>query len=231
MQSTAVKRNGLADQVIDRLRGLITKGAYKVGDRLPTEADLSSLFRVGRSTIREAMRVLSNRGIVNVKHGDGTFVASKAHASFEERLERSLLADIYEARLALEMALSELAARRRTAREVTAMRRYLKQREQAAYAGDVQRYADADFAFHLEVAKAAKSPALFGVYESFIQTVRPQLINATDTNYVRSEKDTLHAELCDAIAAGDLAETRRLVRRHLERSRKDIANRLRTRHE
>ena len=228
MRNTAVKRNGLADQVIERVSALVARGTYRVGDRLPAEAELSKLFRVGRSTIREAMRVLSNRGIVSVRHGDGTYVAARTmRESFEERLGRAVLTDVYEARLALEMALSELAARRRTAADVKTMRRYLKQRDQAGRAGDVGRYADADFAFHLAVAKAAKSPALFDVYESFVQTVRPLLVKATDAQYVRSEKDALHAELCDAIAAGDVAEARRVVRQHLARSRKDIAKRLR----
>jgi GntR family transcriptional repressor for pyruvate dehydrogenase complex len=227
MRASSVKRSGLADQVIAQIRALVANGTYKVGDRLPAEPQLSDMFDVGRSTIREAIRVLSNRGIVDVRHGDGTYVAARAsRESFEERLGRAALKDIYEARLFLELALAELAARRRTAKDVAIMRKCLKQRAEAIRTGNVSRYANADFAFHLAVAKAARSPALFGVYESFVQTVRPLLIGATTPEYIRDEGDKLHHELCGAIARSDVNETRRLVRSHLTTSLRAIGKRL-----
>lgn len=218
-----IKRNGLAAQMIEQVRGLVANGTYRVGDRLPSEGELGALFGVGRSTVREAMRVLANRGLIDVRHGEGTFVASSTLAeSFEERIGRAALHDIYEVRLLLEEALSELATQRRDARDVAAMRACLKKRAQAIRAGDVERYAEADFAFHLAVAKAAKNAALFDMYESFVATVRPVLAAATTPEYVRDEKDRLHAALCEAIAAGNIAATRRLVRRHLETSLKRL---------
>jgi DNA-binding FadR family transcriptional regulator len=218
-----IKRNGLADQVIQQVRGLVADGTYHIGDRLPSEGELGALFGVGRSTVREAMRVLASRGLVDVRHGEGTFVASATlHESFEERLGRAALHEIYEVRLFLELALSELATQRRDARDIAAMRACLKKRAQAIRAGDVERYAEADFAFHLAVAKAAKNAALFDMYESFVATVRPVLAAATTPEYVRDEKDRLHAALCEAIAAGNIAATRRLVRRHLETSLKRL---------
>jgi DNA-binding FadR family transcriptional regulator len=186
---------------------------------MPSEAELSELFRVGRSTIREAMRVLSNRGLIQIRHGEGTFVASRmAQESFEERLGRAVLTDIYEARLFLELALAELAVRRRDAKDIAAMRKHLKKRAQAGSVGNVAGYAEADFAFHLAIARAAKSTALFDVYESFVQTVQPVLSAAITSIYIRAEDDRLHAALCQAIANGNMADARRLVRSHLEKS-------------
>jgi DNA-binding FadR family transcriptional regulator len=218
-----IKRSGLADQVIERIRGLVADGTYRVGDRLPSEGELGALFGVGRSTVREAVRVLASRGLVDVRHGEGTFVASYTlRESFEERLGRAALHDIYEVRLFLELALSELATQRRDARDIAAMRACLKKRAQAIRAGDVARYAEADFAFHLAVAKAAKNDALFDVYESFVRTVQPLLTAATTPEYIRAESDDLHAALCEAIAAGNETATRRLVRRHLKTSLKGL---------
>jgi GntR family transcriptional regulator, transcriptional repressor for pyruvate dehydrogenase complex len=223
MHSSPIKRSGLTDQVIDRIRALVAKGTYRVGDRLPPEGELCVLFGVGRSTIREAMRVLANRGMVDVRHGEGTFVAAQAiHESLEERLGRAALADIYEARLFLELPLAELAAQRRDARDIAAMRASLKKRAQAIRAGDVARYAEADFAFHLAVARAAKSSALRDVYASFVAIAQPLMAAAVTPDYVRNENDSLHASLCEAIAKGDVAETRRLVRSHLKKSLKDV---------
>lgn len=230
MQVRTLKRSGLADQVIAQIKELVARGTYGIGDRLPPEGELSEMFGVGRSTIREAMRVLSNRGLVDVRHGEGTFVASRSvRESLEERLARAVLSDIYEARRYLELALAELAAQRRNAKDVAAMRKALKQREKAARAGDVAAYIEADFAFHLAVARAAKSPALFDVYESFVQTVRPPLTKAVTPKFIKTEDDRLHGELCAAIEEGDVTETRRLVRLHLNASLKEIGGRPATR--
>jgi DNA-binding FadR family transcriptional regulator len=196
-----VRRNGLADQVIDRVRTLIGNGTYRVGDRLPAEAALCEVFGVGRSTLREAMRALANRGLVDVRHGGGTFIAAVPRESLEERLDRAELAEIYEARLHLELPLAVLASERRDTRDVS-----------------VARYIEADFAFHRAVAKAAKNAALCGVYESFIQAVEARLTGAVTPEYLRAEDDHLHDELCEAIARADSNATRRLVTAHLKAS-------------
>ncbi len=215
-----VQRNSLAQQVVDRVRALIADGTYPIGERLPAEGPLGEAFGVGRSTLREAMRVLASRGIVDVRHGDGTFVAAGAlHEPLEERLGRAKLRDLYEARLVLELPLAELAAARRTARDLAVMRKALKARAVAAKTGDVDAYGDADFDFHLAIARAAKNAALFDLYASFVDVAKPALRTMIDARYIQNERDTLHAALCEAIAAGDASKVRKLVRSHLHGSR------------
>lgn len=202
-------------------------GTYRVGDRLPPEAELCRLFGVGRSTIREAMRVLANRGLVDIRHGEGTFVASRAlNQSFEERLERAELEDIYEARRLIERPMAELAAQRRDARDIAAMRKALRNRTRAIALDQVEAYTESDFAFHVAVARATKNAALIGVYESFVNVVRPMLGSLMTAEYMAAENDELHAQLCEAIALGDVTATKRLVLSHLRKSRKDFGKRL-----
>jgi GntR family transcriptional regulator, transcriptional repressor for pyruvate dehydrogenase complex len=218
-----VKRDSLAQQVVERLRALIGDGTYAIGERLPPEGPLGEALGVGRSTLREAMRVLSSRGIVDVRHGEGTFVAEGAlRETFEERLGRAALNDLYEARLLLELPLAELAATRRTARDVAAMRKALKLRSAAAKRGDVDAYGNADFSFHLAVARAAKNAALYDMYASFVEVAKPVLNATIDASYIRNEHDTLHEALCDAISEGQLPKVRKLVRSHLHASRESI---------
>lgn len=220
-------RNSLADQVIEHVRALIAEGTYEVGSKLPPEAELSTMFGVGRSTIREAMRVLANRGLVSIKHGEGTFVTSVAfHESFEERLRRSKLGSIYEARQFLELPLAELAARRRDAKDIAAMRKCLKNRLKAIKIGDVELYAKADFDFHMAVASAAKNEALYGIYASFVEAVLPLLKTTITPDYIASENDPLHDALLEAIIEGNVTKTRRLVNEHLAKSLSGIAGRV-----
>jgi GntR family transcriptional repressor for pyruvate dehydrogenase complex len=222
-----VRRSGLADQVIENLRALIGGGTYRIGDRLPPEADLCTMFGVGRSTLREAMRVLANRGMVDVRHGGGTFVAAMVpRESFEERIGRAALEDVYEARLLLELPLAELAAQRRDARDVAAMRAALRKRARAIRAADVALYTEADFAFHRAIAKAAKNAALLGIYDAFLQVVKPQFETAVSPDYLIAEKDRMHDDLCDAIAMRDVRAVRRLVTSHLRGSLEGISAQL-----
>lgn len=65
------------EQAVGQIRAAILSGQYKPGERLPTEADLSSVLGVGRSTVREAIRVLEAEGLVDSRRGAGTFVAQK----------------------------------------------------------------------------------------------------------------------------------------------------------
>jgi DNA-binding FadR family transcriptional regulator len=227
MSSLAVTRRRLTDQVIERVQALIAGDTYRVGDRLPAEGDLCRLFGVGRSTVREAMRVLANRGLVDVRHGEGTFVAARAlQQSFEERLECAELEDIYEARMLIERPLAELAAQRRDARDIAAMRKALRNRTHAIASSQVEAYTESDFAFHLAVARASKNAALLSVYEAFVQAVKPLLAGLMTAEYMAAEHDDLHAQLCEAIAQGDVTATGRLVLSHLRKSRKDFGKRL-----
>jgi GntR family transcriptional regulator, transcriptional repressor for pyruvate dehydrogenase complex len=72
-----VQQRKLGDQVIQQLQEKISLGELKPGDKIPTEAELMSMFGVGRSTIREAVRVLVNAGLLEVRQGDGTYVLDR----------------------------------------------------------------------------------------------------------------------------------------------------------
>jgi len=71
-----IGRARVADQIIDELRTQIASGAYPRGSRLPTERELAAAFGVSAPTIREALRALSSAGLVEVRHGSGSYVAS-----------------------------------------------------------------------------------------------------------------------------------------------------------
>ncbi|MEF2975913.1 FadR/GntR family transcriptional regulator [Subtercola sp. YIM 133946] len=72
--SSQVSRAGAADTIIEDLRGLIATGAISKGSRLPTERDLATVYKVSPSTVRESMRALAVMGLVEVRHGSGSYV-------------------------------------------------------------------------------------------------------------------------------------------------------------
>ncbi|HEY8971874.1 MAG TPA: GntR family transcriptional regulator, partial [Puia sp.] len=74
MMKAQLQRHSLADAVVSRLQQQLSLGEYQPGEKLPSEPELMEQFGVGRSTIREAIRILANLGLLSVRQGSGTFV-------------------------------------------------------------------------------------------------------------------------------------------------------------
>ncbi len=93
-----ISRRSLADEVAARIQQQIVSGQYKIGDQLPIEPELMQQFGVGRSSIREAIKLLVNSELLRVQQGVGTFVADNTGIGepLAQRLKRSDLPDINE---------------------------------------------------------------------------------------------------------------------------------------
>ena len=112
---SVIRKRSLAEELAERLRQRITDGQFEVGEKLPAEPELMRIFGVGRSTVREAVKILVNMGFLKVQQGAGTFVESRAAADdpMAQRLRRADIRDLDEVRRILEVAIVERAAGRR----------------------------------------------------------------------------------------------------------------------
>ena len=113
-------RRRLVDEVIDHLRTEISSGRLTVGSRLPAEARLTEQLGVSRTTLREAIVVLSHDGLVDVRQGDGTYVTEGVAAA--DPLGNRSVAELLELKRALQLELTRLASVRRTEQEATELR-------------------------------------------------------------------------------------------------------------
>ena len=116
-----LSKKSLAEELAGRLQGQFMSGKFEVGEKLPPEPELMQIFGVGRSTVREAVRILSNMGFLKVRQGAGTFVErlTPPDEPMERRLGRADLHDLDEVRKILEVAIAEKAAERRTAHDAS----------------------------------------------------------------------------------------------------------------
>lgn len=169
-----IKRRQLVDEVINQLEELIAFGDYKIGTKIPTEPELMAKLGVSRTTIREAVRVLSNTGLLEVRQGDGTYVRaySTEVEPFERRLRRANILEVYEARQLLEAELAKLAAIRRTEEDLIVMKESLKKRIAAQESLNMEDYVESDIAFHKAIAVASKNSVLADLYLGFSNVVR-----------------------------------------------------------
>lgn len=165
MEKHAEKENRtLAEQAAERMIGLIRENRYAPGDKLPTEVELSELLKVGRNTVREALRILVSRNIVTVRQGSGTFISEKqgvADDPFGFSLvenRRKLTRDLIQIRAILEPPIAALAAQNATEEDVEALRKILLEIEKliekrADYSGK-------DVEFHEQIANCTHNSVM-----------------------------------------------------------------------
>ncbi|WP_157662040.1 FadR/GntR family transcriptional regulator, partial [Prescottella equi] len=110
--TTALSRNLLADQAADQLRRRLQAGEWEVGTKLPGETTLAAELGVGRSTIREALRMLAGQGLLRPRQGAGVFVerVEPETDGWEAVLQREAVVAVVEARAAIEIEAARLAA-------------------------------------------------------------------------------------------------------------------------
>jgi len=160
----AVRRTKASREIVVQVREMIAGGHLKAGDRLPPERELSQLLGVGRSTLREAIRVLESLGLVDVRAGEGTFLAEGDAAITQGNLPPELFSkwstqlNLFELRTVLEPGLAGLAARRATSDHLTKMHGVLE--AQAAQVRHGESGTDEDATFHELIAEATRNPAL-----------------------------------------------------------------------
>ncbi|WP_400247483.1 FadR/GntR family transcriptional regulator [Niallia sp. JL1B1071] len=209
----------LTDEIIEQLKNKIFSGAFKVGDRLPPEPQLMEEFSVGRSTLREAIKVLVHAGILEVKQGRGTRIVSldwASEASFDQQLKQADTKDIYEARAMLDQEVVKLAIRRRTQEDLLHIKSWLDKRYQALQNGNYATYVEADIEFHLAIAKASHNKVLLDLYQSFSPVLTKILSNFLlhQSNY--KDNSDIHQQLFEAILNQDEKKAIQCVLNNLE---------------
>lgn len=170
-----IQRTPLADQAADLLLDRIRSGEWQLGQKLPGETTLAPQLGVGRSTVREAIRQLAGRGVLATRQGAGVFVtALDAPEDWDAVLRRADIVSVIEARIAIESEAASLAASRRTAADVRAIRRALDHRG-AAVSG-IEEHVDADTAFHRTIMAAAHNPILLDLFDGLTPRLRQTMV-------------------------------------------------------
>ena len=165
MKTEAIVRRSLAEEVAAAIEEKIRLGEFPVESKLPAEPELMKQFAVGRSTIREAVKYLSQSGYLNVQQGLGTFVKSTTgHHALDSKIEKANFKDIFEVRHVLELRIIEKAALNRTTKGLKEMALALKNRAKYAENGNLTACVDADIAFHSAIAESCGNNILTALY-------------------------------------------------------------------
>lgn len=171
---------------------------------------------VGRSTLREAIRELAGKGVLDSRQGAGVFVTSlDATEDWDSVLRKATVAAVIEARLAIETEAAALAATRRTPADLRALRRALAAR--GVEGQSIPDHVDTDMAFHRAVILAAHNDVLTQLFDVFLPRLRLAMIDMLRIRPVASEAadHAAHERLVESIAARDAAAASAASRTHL----------------
>ena len=196
-----IKRNGVCDEVVAKLQQQIGSGLLKEGDKLPSEPALMIQFGVSRSSIREAVRILANTGLVRVKQGSGTFVEMQngTPMPWYQRLQNANSKDLNEVRQLLELKIAEKAALNRTDNDVLILTEFLRKRLEAARKNLSEECIEADILFHLAIADACKNEILADLYKNIAAQIKKSFRQAYTNTEIFILKHSLHEELLQSI--------------------------------
>lgn len=198
-----IQRKTLAQEVADRLIEGIINDEYTVGDKLPTEPELMKIYGVGRSSIREAIKILSINGILSVQQGVGTFVVSKnMQESLETQISKAEIEEVLEVRSLLDSKIAAKAAINHSKKELETIKYYLDLRGKLAEENQAQECYQADINFHVAIAEACGNTLLKEIYKVASKNILKTFeINNNTDSFKISQK--IHANLYKSIEKRD----------------------------
>lgn len=214
---------GRVEEVVERISRAILLGLVVDGEQLPTEVEFAHQLGVSPMTLREALAVLRQQGLVETRRGrnGGTFVRRPAHpplGALQEQLRSttvSELRDLADEQFAVCGAAALLAAERASAANV---RRMLHLVEQLAAAENIGDRIRADSRFHLEIAMASQSERLTRLEVALQAELTPMLWLPVDSGTSVEDVTAEHHAIATAIAEEDGERARALAERHVRRN-------------
>jgi len=210
-------KDSIPNQLIARLKELISKGTLVPGSKLPPERELAPAFGVSRSSLRHALKALEVMGVLTQRVGDGTYLTSDSKGVLQQPLELLMLLDgislddVLETRLIVEPELAARAAERATLEDLGGMRESLDAMEREK---DSARLIEADLAFHQGIFLAARNPICSRIF-SLLHQAMAQSIELTSQMVDRKHTLGFHRAIYDAIEQRRPADARAAMVDHL----------------
>ena len=227
----AVSTRRLHEQVLNALVERIVSGEFTAGDSLPSEAELCEVYNVSRSSVREALRVLAEKGLIEVRHGLGTRVNPIESWDFLDALVLNarrrcggmtpIVRDALEAMEIIECEVAALAAARANVEDrdhlLTALERMKRAKD------DAGAFADAQVAFHRTLLDATRNRILIRMADP-IRELLEYAVQTTSVVKGALERALMdHEALYRAVCAGDVSGARESMRQNLKTSAEDIS--------
>ncbi|MCF7953549.1 MAG: FadR family transcriptional regulator [Spirochaetales bacterium] len=226
MDFKPIKQKTVVAQVMEQIKELISSGQYKPGDRFPTEFELAEMFGLGRSSIREAIKIFQHLGVLQSKVPRGTYVCDSSNIS-KEALTWSILLgntdfyDLLEFRLVMEQqGLWYILVYRKddTAFKNSIIKKLhaeIRDMENAIEAEDYVKRLEADYRFHKHIIEACENQLFDSIYMTLQSFLREEIRQAQNSKAYILKSPQNHQELVNSIIEGDYQNAAEAYRQHI----------------
>lgn len=218
--------NLLYVDIVTSIESKIINEELSVGSKLPSERELALQFEVSRNVVREAIKVLHEKGYVDIQIGRGVFVTKPNPKLVSDSLVRVLdtsvdgLEDILEVREVIELAVIKRVVKQATDEHIQLFKKIYEEMELKKY--DVNEYIESDERFHLELAKATKNN-VFGILSTSFSELSKEIFHLTRYNPLSINiAQEQHWKLIEAIESRDVHSAEKVMSIHIQTVREDI---------
>lgn len=221
-----VQSSRLYEQIVEQIEQSVQRGDLKPGDQLPAERELAEQFGVSRTAVREAVKALREKGLVEAYPGKGTFITSGSSNPMRQSIDRMMrsaqvdaTSSLVEVREILEPEIAALAAVRATEENLNSLRKSVAVMDAAKR--DPDAYIEADLDFHLELAEAAANPLILSLIDSIVGVLREQRMRIFEVEGGPDRGQYHHKRILEAMEHQDAQGAREAMRAHLRQVRED----------
>ncbi len=225
-QYEAIQSERLYEKIVDQIEGRILAGELKPGDHLPPERELAEQFRVSRTAVREAVKILAEKGLVQVRPGRGTFVTNDTSEAVRHSLGRMLkigqpegARHLVEVREIFEPETAALAAVRASDEQITALGEAVTMMDSALDDGET--FIEGDLDFHLTLAEASQNALIPILIDSIVDLLREQRMAIFLVAGGPQRGQYHHRRILEAVSRHDPDAAREAMRAHLRQVRED----------
>lgn len=229
---TPIRSSKIYEQIAEQIEQLILNGELRSGDRLPTERELAEQFHASRTAVREAMKLLEQKGLVDMRPGRGTRVIDGTSAAMRNSLDLMMRVgqtgsvNLVEVREILEPEIAALAAARADEEQIAAMREAVRVMDESL--DDAVAFIVADNDFHLALARGSKNDLILALVDSIVDLLSEQRKQIFEVEGGPQRGNYHHKIILDAVTRHDEGAARSAMRSHLKQVREDVGQEDRT---
>ena len=222
-----IRSSKVYEQIIEQIEQLILNGKLHSGDRLPTERELAEQFHASRTAVREAMKTLAQKGLVDMRPGRGTLVIDGTSRAMRHSLglmirvgQAGSESNLVEVREILEPEIAALAAARATEEQIAALQEAVRIMD--ASLDDAETYISADNDFHRALARATQNDLILTFVDSIVGQLSEQRKHIFSVAGGSARGQAHHKQILDTMLRRDPEAAQAAMRAHLQQVRADV---------
>lgn len=223
-----IDSGSVVDKILLQIRNAITSGRFTVGQKLPSEFELMDELKVSRNSLREAMKILSAMGVVEIRRGDGTYICDNIkprvmdNVIYSVLMESSSADEIIELRQTLDEDVLMLAMHKCTDEQIQNLEELVAGMRRSFEEGDISKAAQLDYQFHLYLAECCQNKLLSHIVNGIYGIFENSIENNIRTERLFAQADQHHQEMLDCLKAKDDSRVREVISHSLSSWKENV---------